>query len=46
MDLYGEDRLPFNTRFGNGEAIGADVVQAINEVYEAKTARDGGRLAT
>ncbi len=27
-------------RYSDGEAIGADVVQAINEVYEAKTARE------
>ncbi len=47
VDIYGADGLPFNTRFGNGDAIGADVVQAINEVYEAKTAREpwqGGDL--
>ena len=40
MDIYGEDGLPFNTRFGNGDAIGADIVQLINEVYEAHTARE------
>jgi alpha-ketoglutarate-dependent taurine dioxygenase len=40
MDVYGEDGLPFNTCFGNGDPIGADVVQAINEVYEAHTARE------
>ena len=40
IDCYGEDGLPFNTRFGDGEAIGADIVQAINEVYEANTARE------
>src|SRR5437660_3249483 len=33
VDIYGEDGLPFNTRFGNGDAIGADVVQLINDVY-------------
>jgi alpha-ketoglutarate-dependent taurine dioxygenase len=38
VDLYGEDGLPFNTRFGNGDPIGADVVHVINEVYEAHTA--------
>src|SRR3989449_2408671 len=41
VDTYGEDGLPFNTRFGNGDAIGADVVQAINEVYEANPIREG-----
>ena len=35
VDTYGEDGLPFNTRFGNGDPIGEDVVQLINEVYEA-----------
>src|SRR5881296_2437843 len=40
VDIYGEDGLPFNTRFGNGDVIGADVVQLINEVYEANTARE------
>src|SRR5438445_8240523 len=40
VDIYGEDGLPFNTRFGNGDAIGADVVQLINEAYEANTARE------
>src|SRR5207244_5452767 len=40
VDIYGEDGLPFNTRLGNGDAIGADVVQLINEVYEAHTARE------
>ncbi len=40
VDEYGEDGLPFNTRFGNGDPIGADVVQAINEVYEAHTLRE------
>jgi alpha-ketoglutarate-dependent taurine dioxygenase len=40
VDVYGEDGLPFNTRFGNGDPIGEDVVQLLNEVYEANTARD------
>jgi len=40
VDVYGADGLPFNTRFGNGEAIGADIVQAINDVYEAHTVRE------
>jgi alpha-ketoglutarate-dependent taurine dioxygenase len=39
VDMYGEDGLPFTTRFGNGDAIGPDIVQLINEVYEAQTAR-------
>jgi alpha-ketoglutarate-dependent taurine dioxygenase len=40
VDVYGEDGLPFNTRFGNGDPIGADVVQTINAVYEANTVRE------
>jgi alpha-ketoglutarate-dependent taurine dioxygenase len=40
VDLYGEDGLPFNTRFGDGAPIGADIVQVINEVYEVNTARE------
>src|SRR6266403_1153377 len=40
VDTYGEDGLPFNTRFGNGDPIGADVIQLIDEVYEANTARE------
>jgi len=40
LDVYGEDGLPFNTRFGNGDPIGPDVVQVINEVYEANIVRE------
>jgi alpha-ketoglutarate-dependent taurine dioxygenase len=40
VDVYGADGLPFNTSFGNGDPIGPDVVQAINEVYEAHTVRE------
>src|SRR6059036_1538653 len=40
IDIYGEDGLPFNTRFGNGDPIGADIVQLIDEVYEKNTARE------
>jgi alpha-ketoglutarate-dependent taurine dioxygenase len=40
VDMYGEDGLPFNTRFGNGDPIGADVVETINQVYEAHTMRE------
>ncbi len=37
VEVYGADRLPFNTAFGDGDPIGADVVQVINETYEAHT---------
>ena len=40
VDVYGEDGLPFNTRFGNGDPIGADIIQTINETYEAHTVRE------
>jgi alpha-ketoglutarate-dependent taurine dioxygenase len=40
IDTYGEDGLPFNTRFGNGDPIGAEIVQVINETYEANTVRE------
>ena len=40
VDIYGEDGLPFNTRFGHGDPVGEDVVQLLNEVYEANTARE------
>ncbi|HJY46118.1 MAG TPA: TauD/TfdA family dioxygenase [Propionibacteriaceae bacterium] len=40
VDMYGEDGLPFNTRFGNGDPIGADVVQLLNQIYEDNTVRE------
>ena len=40
VDVYGADGLPFNTRFGNGDPIGADIVRTINEVYETHTLRE------
>lgn len=40
VDMYGADGLPFNTRFGDGEPIGAEVVQLLNNAYEAKTVRE------
>src|SRR5947207_4351757 len=47
VDVYGADGLPFNTRFGNGDPIGADIIQLINAVYEVHTLRarrDAGAL--
>ncbi len=35
VEVYGADGLPFNTCFGNGDPISADIVQVINQVYEA-----------
>jgi alpha-ketoglutarate-dependent taurine dioxygenase len=40
VEMYGEDGLPFNTRFGNGDPIGADVVQLLNQIYEDNTVRE------
>ena len=40
VDVYGADGLPFNTRYGHGDPIGEDVVQLINEVYDAQTSRE------
>ena len=40
VDLYGEDGLPFTTRFGNGDPIGEDIVQMLNETYDAHTSRE------
>jgi alpha-ketoglutarate-dependent taurine dioxygenase len=40
VDVYGEDGLPFDTRFGNGDPIGEDVVALLNELYEAHTVRE------
>jgi alpha-ketoglutarate-dependent taurine dioxygenase len=40
VDVYGADGLPFNTRFGGGDSIGEDVVQLLNDVYEAHTSRE------
>lgn len=40
VEVYGADGLPFNTQHGNGDPIGADIVQVINDVYEANIARE------
>lgn len=40
VDLYGEDGLPFTTRFGNGDPVGEDIVELLNETYEAHTMRE------
>ena len=37
VDLYGEEGLPFNTRFGNGDPISPDIVQLIADVYKQNT---------
>jgi alpha-ketoglutarate-dependent taurine dioxygenase len=40
VDVYGADGLPFTTCFGHGDPIGADIVQLLNEAYEAHTVRE------
>ncbi|MEU9991483.1 TauD/TfdA family dioxygenase [Streptomyces sp. NPDC048045] len=40
VDVYGEDGLPFNTRYGDGSPIGEDVVQQLNATYEEHTRRE------
>ncbi|MGW7255121.1 TauD/TfdA family dioxygenase [Streptomyces sp. NPDC054834] len=40
VDVYGEDALPFNTRFGDGTPIGEDTVRLLNTTYEEHTRRE------
>ncbi|WP_069744386.1 amino acid adenylation domain-containing protein [Streptomyces sp. EN23] len=40
---FGDDGLPFNTRYGSGAAIDEATVLAINEVYEKHTLREPWR---
>jgi alpha-ketoglutarate-dependent taurine dioxygenase len=40
VDVFGADGLPFNTRFGDGDPIGEDVVELLNGVYEDHTERE------
>jgi alpha-ketoglutarate-dependent taurine dioxygenase len=40
VDAYGADGLPFTTSFGSGEAVGQDIVDLLNRVYEAHTLRE------
>jgi hypothetical protein len=40
VDTYGSDGLPFNTSFGDGSPIEAEVVDLLNAVYEANTVRE------
>jgi alpha-ketoglutarate-dependent taurine dioxygenase len=39
VDVYGADGLPFNTRFGDGEEIGPEVVELLNATYDEHTVR-------
>ena len=40
VDVYGAEGLPFNTMFGSGEPLTEEIVELINEVYEAHTMRE------
>jgi len=40
VEMYGDDALPFNTRFGNGDPVGEDIVTLLNDVYTAHTTRE------
>ncbi|MDD9381225.1 TauD/TfdA family dioxygenase [Streptomyces sp. ZAF1911] len=40
IDVYGAEALPFNTRFGDGDPIGEDMVEAINTAYAEHTIRE------
>jgi len=40
VDVYGADGMPFNTGFGSGEPLTAEIVEQINAVYEANTVRE------
>jgi alpha-ketoglutarate-dependent taurine dioxygenase len=40
VDVLGADGLPFTTRFGEGDPIGEDVVELLNQVYEDHTGRE------
>ena len=39
VEMYGAEGLPFNPRFGNGDPIGEDVVELLNQVYVDNTVR-------
>ncbi len=40
VDVYGQDGLPFTTLFGDGDPVGEDIVQLLNQTYEARTMRE------
>jgi alpha-ketoglutarate-dependent taurine dioxygenase len=43
VECYGADGLPFNTRYGDGEPVGEDIVALINDVYGAHTVSEPWR---
>ena len=40
VEVYGADGLPFNAWFGTGEPLTEEIVELINQVYEANTVRE------
>jgi alpha-ketoglutarate-dependent taurine dioxygenase len=40
VEIYGAEGLPFNTGFGTGEPLTEQIVEMINDVYEAHTVRE------
>jgi alpha-ketoglutarate-dependent taurine dioxygenase len=40
VEIYGAEGLPFNTGFGTGEPLTEEIVELINDVYEANTVRE------
>jgi len=40
VEVYGEDGLPFNTCFGNGDPIDEGLVALLNDIYETHTIRE------
>ena len=45
VEVFGADGLPFNTRFGNGDPIGEDVVQLLNAFTRRTPTASRGRPA-
>ncbi|WP_232661990.1 TauD/TfdA family dioxygenase [Pseudonocardia sp. TRM90224] len=43
VEMYGPQGLPFTTLFGNGEPVGPQVVELINQAYDAHTMREAWR---
>jgi alpha-ketoglutarate-dependent taurine dioxygenase len=40
VDSYGRDGLPFNTSYGNGQPIDAEVIALLNAVYDTHAVRE------
>ncbi|WP_018791296.1 TauD/TfdA family dioxygenase [Salinispora arenicola] len=40
VDTYGDDALPFDTAFGDGEPLGEEQVRSLNEAYDGAIRRE------